>query len=346
MRAELTNRELITFCDQLHLVIHAGISGLEGIAIMREDAQGPEARELLDEIYRELELSGSLSGALSVTGVFPPYMLHLTELGEQAGKLDEVFASLVTYYEREESIAKGIKNAVTYPLIMLIIMFAVVIVLITKVMPVFAQVFEQMGTALNGFSQGILQIGFALNHYAVVFAVILAVFACLCLYLFCTKKGRMVRRHWFAKFPPTRKIAEKIAAARFADGMSMCLSAGLDIDRSMELVAALTENPVLREKISVCRNLIAEGGSFSAAAAQAGIFSGMQARMLNIGFQTGAMEEVMEKAASRYEEEVDAKIQNTLSVLEPTLVAVLSVVVGIILLSVMLPLAGIMSNIG
>lgn len=346
MQAKLTNRELITFCDQLYLIIHSGISALEGIAVMRDDAQTKEAEKLLDEIYQELELTGNLTESLRGSGVFPDYMLHMVALGEQTGNLDEIFASLRDYYEREENIAAGIRSAVLYPVIMLGIMFAVVIVLLTKVMPIFAQVFEQLGSSMTGFSEKVIQLGMALNRYSLVFVVILAVIVCLCLYFACVPGGRARIRRAAASVGPTGKIAEKIACARFAEGMAMSLSAGLDVDESMNLVSDLVEQERLKNKVAICREKLAEGAGFAVAMAEAGIFSGMHAHMMQIGFRTGSLDEVMRKVADQYEEEADTAIQNTLSVLEPTLVAVLAVVVGIILLSVMLPLVGIMSGIG
>lgn len=126
----------------------------------------------------------------------------------------------------------------------------------------------------------------------------------------------------------------------------MSLSAGLDVDESMNLVSDLVEQERLKNKVAICREKLAEGAGFAVAMAEAGIFSGMHAHMMQIGFRTGSLDEVMRKVADQYEEEADTAIQNTLSVLEPTLVAVLAVIVGIILLSVMLPLVGIMSGIG
>jgi type IV pilus assembly protein PilC len=134
--------------------------------------------------------------------------------------------------------------------------------------------------------------------------------------------------------------------ARFASGMAMTLNSGLDIDQSLEMVSKIVEHPVLVEKIKKCRQMTSEGGSFAEAIIENQIFSKMHTQLINIGFRTGSVDDVMNQIAQQYMEEVDDKIHSFIAVLEPTLVAILSIIVGLILLSVMLPLMGIMSSIG
>lgn len=345
MAKQLTNQEIMTFCNQMYLILHSGISSIEGIAILRDDAVTQEGRQILDTIYQELELTGNLTESMRQSGVFPDYVIHMTDLGEQTGELDHIFQSLARHYEREEAIHREIRQAVTYPLIMIGIMAAVILVLLTKVMPIFADVFEQLGTTMNGLSAGILQIGQALNRYAVVFLVILAVLIVLIVLGICTKKGRRIFDRMLTSFGSFRKIAEKNAYAHFADGMSMGIRTGLDAQRSLELASDLVEQQSVKQKIEKISTMLNEGMNFPEAMEQAGMFSGMQARLVVIGTRAGALDEVMARIADQYEDEINDQIQRTLSVLEPTLVAILCVIVGIILLSVMLPLAGIMSGI-
>ena len=191
-----------------------------------------------------------------------------------------------------------------------------------------------------------MSFGQVLNRYALVFIVIAVFIIVLFFYFSCTEKGRESLKNLAGRFFLTKGLLEKIAAARFASGRSLALSSGLDTDQSLEMVSRLTDHPVMQEKIKTARDLIAEGTGFSEALSQANIFSGLYARMINIGFRTGAMDDVMRQIADQYDEEVNERITGIVSKLEPTLVAVLSVVVGMILLSVMLPLMGIMSSIG
>ena len=229
---------------------------------------------------------------------------------------------------------------------MLGMMAAVLAVLLIKVMPVFRQVFEQLGAQMTGFPAAVLNLGTALGNYSAAFLILAVAAAVICIWLFFTENGRKKSKNFAGKFFMTRALSEKISCSRFASGMYLALSSGLDVDQSLEMTARLIEHPDVHEKILEIRRCIAEGESFEDAAARARLFTGSRARMLSIGFKAGAPDNVMKQISEQYDEEIEEQIDTLLGRLEPTLVAVLSVAVGLILLSVMLPLLGVMINIG
>lgn len=345
MRA-LNNTELASFCGQLALILRSGISSLEGLSLMLEDTPEGEGRQILEKTLRGMEETGSLSRALQDAEVFPPYLCSMAEIGEQSGKLDDVMTSLTAHYRREEALSKNIRSAVAYPLLMLGMMIVVMTVLLVKVMPVFRQVFEQLDARLSGFSRAVLNAGDLLGRCSVVFLVLAAVLALVCIYLFFTENGQKKAQDFFCRFLFTRKLAERIAASRFANGMYLSLSSGLNVDQSLEMTIRLVEHPGMRRKIEQIRQRAAEGTNFAEAVAQAGVFTGTQTRMLAVGCRAGSLDDVMKQISEQYEDEIEEQIDTALGRLEPALVAVLSVAVGMILLSVMLPLLGVMVNIG
>ena len=342
----LSNAELGSFCGQLAMILRSGISALEGLAIMREDVPAGDGKELLDGMIECMETGGSFHEAVNAAGCFPAYMCNMVQLGDQSGRLDDVMNSLAAYYRREDSLARSIKSAVTYPLVMLGMMVVVMLVLIVKVLPVFNQVFQQLGAGLTGVSGAVLRMGEAMSRYSIVFVAAAVAVAAVCGYFALSRKGRARIKSFSTRFFGTRKLAEKIACARFASGMHLALSSGLNIDESLDTVSRLVEHPTVGQKVQTIRRLVAEGGSLSDAIAQTGMFTGVYARMINIGVKTGAVDDVMRQIAEQYDDEIDESMQSAIAKLEPSLVAVLSVAVGMILLSVMLPLMGIMSNIG
>ena len=340
-----TNMEISAFCGQIALILKSGISSLEGITIMLEDTASAGEKDILQAILDHMQETGSMYQALENTRLFPSYMLHMIQIGEETGTLDEVMSALSEHYDREDSIAKSIKNAVTYPLIMAGMMVVVIIVLLVKVMPIFNQVFIQLGTEMTGFSRTLMGIGNAINHYSIVFVAILVVIAALILFGTRTASGKQMSRNIGYKFRFTRVIYEEIAACRFASGMALTLSSGLNPERSMELVSALNDDVHFQKKIDACQSLIDEGQDLAEALQGTGILTGMYARMASIGAKTGSMDQVMDNIAGLYQDDIDTRMNNSLAVLEPTLVIALSLIVGVILLSVMLPLMGIMSSI-
>ncbi len=343
---QLSPSEISAFCAQLALIIKAGISVREGISIMIDDVQDSSGREVLQIILSNVEEGSALAYALGQCECFPKYVVDMVDIGENSGRLDEVMDSLCAYYERNEAINQSIKNAVTYPMTMIAMMAVVIAVLVIKVLPIFQQVFRQLGSEMSAFAQGVMSFGAALSRFSVwsVAAVLaLMIFAVL---LKRTKAGRVRLSQLYEVLPVVGELSAKIAVARFASAMSLMLSSGLDIDQSLHMANELLQNKQMKEKISGMKELIGRGDSFVNALVEMRVFSGVNASMLTVGFKTGAVDTVMKKIAQRYEEEIDKSISTLISILEPTLVAILSIVVGMILLSVMLPLMGIMSSIG
>lgn len=188
--APLSNKEAASFCSQMAMILKSGISSIEGVSIMLEDAKDADEKALLSRIYDSLMQTGMFYESLEETGAFPSYLLQMVQIGEQTGRLDEVMNSLAEYYEKEANLAQTVKNAITYPLIMIVMMILVILVLVTKVMPVFNQVFRQLGTEMTGVSRAILSIGEFMNRYSFVFIGIFVLLVAGAAYLVKSAKGQ------------------------------------------------------------------------------------------------------------------------------------------------------------
>ncbi len=342
----LSNYEISVFCRQTTMLLKAGIAPALGIDILMQDTEDPKGRALLEKIQASLHEGSNYHDAVAASGAFPDYMLNMITIGEQSGTLDTVMDNLSNYYEREDNIRANLRSAVSYPLIMIGMMFIVIIVLITQVLPIFSQVFAQLGTSMNAFSQSLLSLGNHLNDYSI--AVIIVLAAIVLLFLFFTRvpAGQKLFTRFASSFGPTRSLYDGIAAGRFASGMALALSSGMDTFNGLDMTLKLVENRAIAEKIEKCRSLIVAGESFPEALSQSNIFSRLYSRMVTVGFRSGSMDIVMKQIAERYERDTDRRISSIIAVLEPTLVIILSLIVGMILLSVILPLMGIMSSIG
>ena len=333
-KRKFSNIELSFFCSQLAMIQASGISVLEGLSMMQEEAE-KEEKEIINEILESLESGSPLYESFAKTSLFPSYLLQMVKIGEETGKLDDVFSALAQHYQREDSIKHSVRHALIYPLLMSAMMILVVFVLLVKVMPIFNQVFIQLGSAMTGLAALLVSAGNFLSGSLLLVLLLLAVILLLLFYI----GKRMLHR-----LPYVKDIYEKIAACRFASGMSLALSSGLNPDLSMELVLELNEDPYFAKKLELCKASVSEGMDLSKSLISSGIFSGLYARMASIGNKSGTLDQVMSQIAENYQDEVDTKINQMLSVIEPTLVIVLSLLVGVILLSVMFPLIGIMSS--
>ena len=336
----LNNNELSTFFKQLGMLVHSGVSIHEAISIIREDLTDAKATKLLDTIYQGLEMGEEFSAVLKGTGEFPKYAVDMIRIGNYSGKLDEVLHALALYYEREEQISMSIRNAITYPTIMIFMLFIVIGVLITRVLPIFQEVYLQLGTELTGPAGALMSLSNGIQRILPHIIILLLMAIPVLFYLMKKKSG------FFSTLFINRKLSYSIAVGRFASGMFLTLSSGLDTDESLGMAKELSDHPLIQEKIKHCQEKLTQGKSFSEAISSSELFNNTQNRMINIGIKAGSLDQVMENIANQCNEETDRKIGHLLSVLEPTLVAILAVIVGVVLLSIMLPLMSIMSNMG
>lgn len=342
----LSNEEIASFCNQTAMLLQAGITPLDSMRILLSDTKSNAGKELITSILSVCQTGEPFYKALAQTGVFPDYVIHMLTLGEESGNLDNCMQSLGAYYEKEENIAESIKSAVTYPFIMIAMMAVIIFVLISKVMPIFNQVYIELGSEMSGFSASLLRLGSSLNRYSVLFLILVVLLLLLYFGVTRTKHGKRLLARFLNVFPLTRRFYESVSCERFASGMALTLSSGMDTYAGLDMVSNLVGSRRMQEKIAACKEALLRGENFAEALSSSEVFSNLYSQMVGIGFKSGNIDTVLAKIADSYERETDRRIQSIISVLEPSLVILLSLIVGMILLSVILPLMGIMTSIG
>ncbi|MDR1320405.1 MAG: type II secretion system F family protein [Gracilibacteraceae bacterium] len=345
-RKQLTPSELAVFCAQMAMILKAGIVAAEGVAVMAADAPNPEGRAILRDVSGAMETGGAFADALETAACFPSYMTDMARVGERAGKLEEVLTSLTGYYEREEALRRNLRGAVTYPLVMITMMCLVIAVLLIKVLPVFNEMFLQMEREMTGFSLMLLRGGQWLGVWWPAALGLIVAAILLFVVLGRSAGGKRALNRFWSRLIFTRSLMAHIASSRFASAMALMLQSGMDTEEALDMTGRVVGQDTLREKIRVCQTEIAGGRSLAEVLEEQRIFPGLYAKMVTVGFKTGTVDEVMSKLADRLDAETQTSLNRLVAMIEPTLVVILSVLVGAILLSVMLPLADIMSTLG
>ena len=344
MITKLNNRELFQFCEQFSIILRSGMSAIEGLAILNDDSQTDRGKEILTFLYKDMEESGSLAHAMEQSGAFPASAAAYVRTGEETGCLDEVMKGLSAFYAKEIQITDQIQSAVAYPLVMLGMMTAVIVILLVKVLPVFRQVFRQLGLEMSGISGALLGIGETLSHYSTAFLILLAAMIGFILFLVLHPKGQELIRKIGCRFPGMKEIPVNLDYSRLCQCISLGIRSGLSPELCVELAGAVVSQTETREKLASIQKQLAEGYGFTEAITESGLFKAMELRLISLGFQAGASDEVMEKLAEQYEEKSTDSVSHIVSILEPTIVIVLSILVGLVLLSVMMPLLGLLSE--
>jgi len=353
---KLSSGDLSIFCFQLALILKAGIPLNEGLNTLGDEASETDDNKqkikgVLGKTVRNMaasvEIGDPLSYAMKKEGVFPDYVINTVEIGEGTGKLDNVLEALGDYYERDQYMKTKIRNSMMYPIFLFIIMSVVIVLLVSRVFPIFSSMLESMGGSMSETSEAISAFtgSLAAGEYTMYIILALAALAVIIAVFAKTKPGKTMVSHFAAVFPLTKNINKKIAASRFANAMSMTLSSGMDINSALNMSVNLIDNVVFKNKFAECIKEIENSGSFSKAIEKTGAFSGMYVKFIEIGQKTGTIDSVMKKIADICDGEADTSLSNATSFIEPLLVGVLSIIIGVILISVMIPLVQVMSSI-
>lgn len=346
-KKSLSNAYLSAFSMELYMLQNAGITPADGILMLKDDEQDKDGKIVLQSVLDGLEKNVPISVALRESGYFPRYMVNMVEVGEQTGRLTETFKALSEHYDRQERIAISVKNAVMYPAILLVLMVAVVVILIVRVLPIFNDVFSRLGTQMSPLATTLMKFGGWLSDASVVIAVIIGLIVVVALVSWLAPSVRLFLSNAFKNIWGDRGVFGNIASSRFASAMALSVASGLETEKAVEISSAISGGAkAVDKKHNKCLELLRAGSTLSDAMFNAGIFSARNARMLSLGSRSGMTDAAMSEIANRSGRAVQDEIDRIINKVEPTLVIITSVIVGIILFSVMLPLMGIMTSIG
>ncbi len=338
--------ETAALCRELALLLHAGVSAGDGLALLAEEAEASQ-REWLAAMAREMDGGAALAAALRESGRFPAYVTGLVEMGERAGRTEEALRALARYYEDRERLDRRIRGALLYPSVLLVLMLVVIVVLLARVLPVFNDVYASLGGQLTGVAGGLLTLGRALDAAMPALCAALGLAAAF-LAAFSASGGFRTRvLALWKKSRGDRGVSRRMNDAHFAQALAMGLGSGLSVEESIDLAAELlAETPAAVERCRACRKRLEDGAGLAEALREAAVLPASACRLLTLGVRGGTADTVMEEIARRLSEEADLALEERAARVEPALVLGASLLVGAILLSVMLPLMHIMTAIG
>ena len=343
----LTNTYLSMLCAELAMLLDAGLTVSDSIQILQEDEPSKDGKALMQVLTDAVMRGESFAAALKGAGSFPRYMVHMVEIGEKTGRLVETMNALSEYYDRQVRLAVTVKNSILYPAILLVLMVAVVLVLIVQVLPMFNEVFNRLGTQMSPLAVQFMNFGGWLGDASAVIAAVVVAILVVVLLAVAIPGLRKGLSTAFSNIWGHRGIFGQIATSRFVFAMTLAMASGLDTADAIDIAAAVSGgSKAVDDKHKHCTKLLLDGKSLPDALSGAGILSLQDSKMLSIGSRSGKADVAMAEIARRSDISVRDGIDKIVGRIEPTLVIISSVIVGVILLSVMLPLMGIMTSIG
>jgi type IV pilus assembly protein PilC len=339
--------DLVVFTRLFATMIDAGLPIVQCLEILSTQAENKRFGKILAQIRGSVEGGLTLSDAMKrFPKVFDQLFVNLVAAGEAGGILDTILQRLSIHMEKNQKLMRRLKGAMSYPLIVLGIAAVVVVILLTKVIPVFEKMFKDFGGGkLPAPTQLVIDISYAGRNYLPFITVGLILLIVGWKAILRTRRGRLAWDAMMLKLPVLGAVLRKTVVARFTRTMGTLLSSGVPILDAMEIVGKTAGNVVVQDGIMFVRARISEGKDMSTPLMETGLMPPMVVQMISVGEQTGALDAMLNKIADFYEEEVDVAVASMTSMIEPLMMVFLGTVVGGLVIAMYLPIFTMAGNI-
>lgn len=332
-------KDLSIFCRQFYTMLDAGVPILTCLSILSDQIQNVKLKKAIKGVEEDVEKGGVLSDAMKKhTDVFPDLLISLVASGEASGNLDAIMLRMATHYEKENKITNKVKSAMIYPMVLSFVAVAAVVFILTYVMPTFMTIFEGSGTVLPwstklllGISSGIQKDWFFIIVLILLITIVLRIFLK-------SDQGILLSSKLKLKLPILKKLNQMIIVSRFTRTLSTLIASGLPLINSLEIVAGVAGNKVAENALIKIRDSVMRGESLYSSMRESEVFPAMLYSMVKIGEETGSLDDILNKTADFYDEELESTIQTSVAMIEPLLILVMGAVIGFIVVSIMLPM--------
>lgn len=342
------SQDLVKFIRQFATMIDAGLPLVQCLDILSSQEPNPVFKAALIDVKQTVEQGATFSDALRRhPKIFDNLFVNLVHAGEVGGILDTILNRLAIYIEKNVKLRRQVRGALTYPTAVMVIMSVVLVVLMTFVIPAFENMFAEFGAkdALPKLTQAVIAISqnFVSNlPWIILVTVAIAVGS---VQTYRRPAGKRMMHRVLLKLPVLGAVLKKIVVARFSRTLGTLLSSGVPILDAIEIVAKASGNVVVEEGLMYARNKISEGRNLADPLGEMKVFPGMVVQMVSVGEQTGALDTMLNKIADFYEDETDVAVASLTSLLEPILMVVIGSIVGVVLVSMYLPIFELAGNI-
>ncbi len=340
-------KDITIFCKQFHGILTAGVTVIDGLQMVQDQTENKNLRRALLNVQANVSKGESLAGAMEQEGkVFPELLIHMVRAGEATGNLEIAFERITSQFDKDMKLVSMVRSAMIYPIVVVIVAVAVVIILMSTVIPNFRETFETMGEELPGLTKMVIAMSdFITGHLVGVLGTIVG----LVIFIIIgkgTEPGKQFLSRVALIIPMIKNFSVKNASARFSMTMATLVMSGVPLVDALEIAGDVISNRLIRKAVKDCREEVMQGIPMSEPLEASGVFPPMLTHMLRIGEETGTTEQMLDKVAEYYEEEVTEATRNLTTAMEPMIIIVLAVLVGGILGAVMMPMLSIYENAG
>jgi len=327
-------------------MIGAGLPMVQCLEILAQQSESPELREVIDKVKESVQSGSTLADGLSRhKKAFDDLYVSMVDAGEIGGALDQILLRLATYREKADALSRKVRGALVYPSVIVVVATGVTFIMLTYIVPVFAKMFEGLGAELPMPTQMVLKLSGFLRGNILVGIVLLILLLIFYRWYSKTDKGRLLIDRVKLKAPLLGSLLRKTAISRFTRTLGTLISSGVSILDALEITAKTAGNRVIQDAIKRSVVSIAEGETITHPLKETGVFPPMVTQMISVGEKTGGLDDMLQKIADFYDEEVDAAVAALTSIIEPVIIVLMGLVIGGILIAMYLPMFDIIGKI-
>ncbi len=340
------NKNLIVFIRQLSLIIDSDISIFEGLELIANKTDSEYINKIVKTTLDNLYEGETLAQSLELNEDIPAIVKSMISIGEESGDLSFSLNEVANNLEKDDETLEKVKQAVTYPVILTVLMTGVILLLILKILPMFNEILESLGGHIPVLTLTILNISmFLSSNIWIILGIIIALLVGFVIY-FRSEKGRYKKDELKLSLPLLKEIYSSLLAVRFSRNLSMLYKAGIPVNISFDMISPSMNNLYVEDLLKDAKQELDMGEEPDKVIEGLNIFPWVLVKLFSVAQSTGHMEEILLRASKYMEEEANSKIVKMTSVLEPVLIIILSLIMGLILVSVMIPVINIMNTIG
>lgn len=338
--AELTN-----FCRQYAIMLNSGMSIISCLDLLRGQPYSKFFKGILDVIYEDVKSGIMLSDALdSHNNVFPDFFISMIRVGEVSGKLELVFTSLADYYESDARIKKQARSALSYPIMLLCMTIAILLAMMLYIVPTFRKSLQSLEVEPEGITKIVYDASdYLLANWQNLFLTIFAIVLVLVL-IGMTKKGKYFYDVLKIKLPLIGKIQTDLITARFARGFALLLSSGMDIVDAMDSIVIVLGNRDVAARFQKATEDVRQGTGMAVAFNKYKLFPDMLIQMVSVGEKTAALDEVLNRSCSFFDNQVETTLSSVTSKIQPIMLMIMGLVVGVMFIAIYSPMLSIMTT--
>ncbi|GGR91127.1 phytochrome sensor protein [Deinococcus sedimenti] len=338
-------KQVAIFSKQLATLINAGVPLVQSLAILQKQIEHKGFQNVVKEMRTEIEGGTPLSEAIAKhPKIFNRLYLNLVRAGETSGTLDSVLERIAAFQEKELALRGKIKSALTYPTVVLVFAMLITYFLLTTIVPQFAGILSQLNAPLPFITKMLMAVSDFLQNRILILVGVGAVFTFAYRSYYKTPKGRIVIDEIKLKTPILGNLIQKSAISSFARTFGLLISSGVNIIESLEITKGTANNAIVEDSIENAKNVVMVGEQMSSSLASSKVFPPMVVSMINIGEETGSLDDMLDKIADFYDREVDEAVDGMTAAIEPLMIVFLGGIVGTIVAGMFLPMFSIIGQ--